>query len=142
MRLEALAQLKPAYERLSLPLPPDMPSAARSYVNTCDSKIHETTAGCVLLEHQSRPAAHVGTIVIQAFVVPAVRQQCPCRSLLLLRYGSVSCLTQQRVSLCPLCLELLSCSITSPTRLNAHSTPPALQLACLPTIRPHSHRAL
>ena len=75
MRLEALAQLKPACERLSLPLPPDMPSAARSYVNTCGSKIHETTAGCVLLEHQSRPATHVGTIVIQAFVVPAVRQQ-------------------------------------------------------------------
>jgi len=44
----------------------------------------------------------------------------------------VSCLTQQRVSLCPFCLELLSCSITTPTRLNAHSTPPALQLACLP----------
>ncbi len=53
-------------------------------------------------------------------------------SVLLLQYGSVSCLTQQRVSLCPFCLELLSCSITSPTRLNAHSTPPALQLACWP----------
>ncbi len=52
-----------------------MPSAARSYVNTCGSKIHETTAGCVLLEHQSKPVTHVGTFIIQAFVVPAVRQQ-------------------------------------------------------------------